>query len=176
MKEETQRIGRRDFLQLGMVAGLGIIIPEIISCRTKEPTGVGNGLSKVTLNDLTGNSVAIPTDAAGKIAIIHFWASWCPTCRGEMVTLDAIGGKYRGKGVMPYSIGIGEKKETAMSYINKLGITYPVLLDPGSITQKKFGISGIPTYYILDRAGIIRYKIFGEAEKNGLDKMIQALL
>jgi cytochrome c biogenesis protein CcmG, thiol:disulfide interchange protein DsbE len=176
MKEKKLRIGRREFLRIGMIAGLGMMITGISSCRTKEATGVGNGLSKITLNDLMGNGVVLPTDAKGKIAVVHFWASWCPTCRGEMTILDAVGSRYRDKGVMPYSIGIGEKRETAMSYIRNLRINYPILLDPGSLTQKQFGISGIPTYYILDRGGIIRYKILGEANKNGLDKMIEALL
>jgi cytochrome c biogenesis protein CcmG, thiol:disulfide interchange protein DsbE len=161
---------------MGMIAGLGIIIPGVLSCNTKEVPGVGKGLSTVTLNDLMGNKVVIPEDFTGKIAVIHFWASWCPTCRGEMMILDAIGRKYRDKGVITYSIGIGEKKETAMAYIENLHITYPVLLDPGSITQKRFGIAGIPTYFILDRGGVIRYKILGAANKDGLDKMIEALL
>jgi len=176
MKEKALQIGRRDFLKMGMVAGLGIIIPGVISCKAQAVPGIGDTLPKVTLTDLAGKSVVIPADARGKIALIHFWASWCPTCRGEMSALDAAGSKYRDKGVMPYSIGIGEKRETAEAYIKRLYLTYPVLLDPGSSTQKQFGISGIPTYYILDREGVIRYKILGEAERNGLDKMIQALL
>ena len=137
---------------------------------------MGKVLSRVALSDLMENRVVIPTDLTGKIAVIHFWASWCPTCRDEMMILESIGMKYRDKGVITYSIGIGEKREKAISYIENLRITYPILLDPDTITQKQFGITGIPTYYVLDRAGIIRYKILGKADKDGLDKMIGALL
>jgi len=176
IKDRAALIGRRDFLKMGMIAGLGIVIPEVLSCNAKEVSGVGRMLSRVVLSDLKENMVVIPTDLAGKIAVIHFWASWCPTCRDEMMLLDAMGRKYRDKGVLTYSIGIGEKRKKAVSYIENLHITYPILLDPGSITQKQFGIAGIPTYYILDRGGIIRYKILGKADKDGLDKMIGALL
>ena len=108
--------------------------------------------------------------------MIHFWASWCPTCRGEMAALETIYGKYGGKGVIPCSIGIGEMKETVVSYLKNMTLSYPVLVDPLSSTVKPFGVDGVPTYYVLDRERVIRYRILGEANKEGLDKIIRTLL
>jgi cytochrome c biogenesis protein CcmG, thiol:disulfide interchange protein DsbE len=176
MKEYSSSIKRRDFLKMGAAACLGFIVPGIISCNAQGHPGVGDKLSIITLSDLLGNSIVIPTGLTGKIALIHFWAGWCPTCRGEMTSLESLANKYRQEGVVPCSIGIGERRDTAFRYIKNLNITYPVLLDPDSLTQKQFGIAGIPTYYVLNREGIIRFKILGEADKNGLDKMIRALM
>ena len=55
-------------------------------------------------------------------------------------------------------------------------ISCPVLLDPGSYSRKPFAVAGIPTYYVLDRKSVIRQKILGEANKEGLDRMIRTLL
>jgi len=55
-------------------------------------------------------------------------------------------------------------------------ISYPVLLDPDSLTRRIFGISGVPTYHLLDRSGIIRRKILGDAGRNGWDEIIKTVL
>jgi cytochrome c biogenesis protein CcmG, thiol:disulfide interchange protein DsbE len=174
--ETAGQIKRRDFLKRGAAGFLGLTVFGIVSCNAPGRLGIGDKLSPVTLSDLMGNRIAIPAALSGKIALIHFWASWCPTCRGEMTSLESIWKKYLGAGVVPYSIGIGERRDTAVRYIENLSITYPILVDPNSLTQKQFGISGIPTYYILDRKGIIRLKIIGDADKSGWDKIIKDLL
>ncbi|MCK9392431.1 MAG: TlpA family protein disulfide reductase [Syntrophales bacterium] len=175
-EKEIRLIGRRDFLKTGMTVGLSIVIPGVMSCKGKEVPGVGNSLSEVALNDLRGNKVMIPANCRGKVALLHFWAGWCPTCRTEMLNLEAISHEYGGQGVIPCSIGINENRETAMSYIRNINITYPILLDPHATTQKRFGISGIPTYYFLSREGIITYKVLGTIDKTRLEKMVRAIL
>ena len=157
-------------------AGAGLTIPGWLPRRGEAAFRVGDVPSRITLSDLRGNSVVIPSDFKGQVVLIHFWASWCPTCRGEMTALDSLYGKYGGKGVTPCSIGIGEKRETAVSYLKNMTISYPVLLDPDSSTRKPFGVAGIPTYFVLDREGVIRHKILGKADPEGLDRIVRSLL
>jgi cytochrome c biogenesis protein CcmG, thiol:disulfide interchange protein DsbE len=173
MPAETSR---RLFLRMAVAAGLGAIIPAWMPHRAEAALRMGDVPSSVTLSDLRGNGVTIPSDFSGRVALIHFWASWCPTCRGEMTALESLYGRYRGKGVIPCSIGIGEKKETALNYLKNISISYPVILDPGSKTRKFFGVAGIPTYFILDHGGVIRHKILGKADPEGLEKVVQSLL
>ncbi|MHB8770460.1 MAG: TlpA family protein disulfide reductase [Syntrophales bacterium] len=132
--------------------------------------------SRVSLRDLRGNRVVIPSDFKGRVVLIHFWASWCPTCRGEMATLESLYGTYGAKGVTPCSIGIGEKRETALAYLENMTVSYPVLLDPDSAARKPYGIAGIPTYFVLDRVGVIRHRILGKAVREGLEKIVRSLL
>ena len=157
-------------------AGAGLTIPCWLSCRGEAAFRVGDVPSRIPLSDLRGNSVVIPSDFKGRVVVIHFWASWCPTCRGEMIALETLYGKYGGKGVTPCSIGIGEKRETAISYLKNMTLSYPVLLDPDSSTKKPFGVAGIPTYFVLDREGVIRHRILGKADPEGLEKIVRSLL
>jgi len=175
MITEASNIGRRGFLRISLMAGIVACVPEIISCRAKE-IAVGSSLPEVILYDVLGNRVTVPGDSAGRITLLHFWASWCKTCRSEMKHLESAVGKYRREGVAAYSIGIGEKKEAVLAYIRNLNVSYPVLVDPDSVTKKRFGIVGIPTYYVLNRQGVVRFKIFGETDEAQWDKIIGTLL
>lgn len=158
------------------VAGAGLTIPGWMLSRVEAAVRVGDVPLRVALSDLKGNSVVIPSDFKGLVVLIHFWASWCPTCRGEMKALESLYARYGGKGVIPCSIGIAEKRESALSYLKNTTISYPVLLDPDSSTRKPFGIAGIPTYFVLDREGAIRHKILGKAAPEGLDGIVRSLL
>jgi thiol-disulfide isomerase/thioredoxin len=169
-------LSRRVFLRTIAAAGACLTITGWMPRRVEAAFRVGDVPSKVTLSDLKGNSVVIPTDLKKKVAVLHFWASWCPTCRGEMQMLESIFVRYGGKGVIPCSIGIGEKKKTAAAYIRNMAVSYPVLLDSDSSTRKPFGIAGIPTYFVLDRESVIRYKILGKAGPEGLDRIVRSLL
>ncbi len=157
-------------------AGVGLTIPAWLARRVEAAFRVGDVPPSITLSDIKGNNVVIPSDFKRRVVVIHFWASWCPTCRGEMKILDSLYGKYGRKGVTPCSIGIGEKRETAASYLKNMTITYPVLLDSGSSTRKPFGIVGIPTYFVLDRESVIRHKILGKADPGGLDRIVRSVL
>ena len=174
--EEISCMSRRDVLVKGMVAGLCLILPGMISCKGKATPVVGKSLTTITLSDLQGKKMMIPADCLGKVTLLHFWASWCPTCRGEMQNLDVIGNEYRDRGAFPCSIGVGEQREAALSYIGNMNITYPILLDPHAETKRAFGVNGIPTYYILDREGIIRHKILGKVDRSELDKMVRMMV
>jgi len=157
-------------------SGAGLVIPGWMPLRAEAAFRVGDVPSRITLSDLTGNSVVIPSDFKGQVVLIHFWASWCPTCRGEMTALDSLYGTYGRGRVTPCSIGIGEKRETAVSYLKNMTVSYPVLLDPDSSTRKPFGVAGIPTYFVLDREGVIRQKILGKADPKGLEGIVRSLL
>ena len=157
-------------------AGIGLTVTGWTPLRVEAAFRVGDMPSRVTLSDLRGNSVVIPSDFKGQALLIHFWASWCPTCRGEMKALELLYGRYGAKGFTPCSIGLGEKRETAVSYLRDMIVSYPVLLDPSSSTRKPFGVAGIPTYFVLDREGVVRHKILGKADPKGLDKIVRSLL
>ncbi len=170
------RMCRRRFLRLAAASCLAGLAPGWISCRADSVSKVGDTPAARTLEDLQGNPVVVPSDFRGRVALLHFWAAWCPFCRPEMRVLQALSGKYGGKALVPCSINLGESREVALSYTRNLGLTYPVLLDPKSSLVRPYGISGVPTTFILDREGVIRHRIVGEVDREGLETLIRALL
>ena len=174
--DQDRAIMRRDFLRLCLAAGVGLAAYGWIPGRAEAVMRVGDIPPKVTLNDLKGNSIALPADLKGKVALIHFWASWCTSCRPEMVALEAIYGRYKKTAVIPCSVDVGESRDAAESYIKNLNISYPVLLDLKSSVAREYRVSGIPTTYVLDRENVIRYRILGEINRDGLEKLVRTLL
>ncbi|MBI5602117.1 MAG: TlpA family protein disulfide reductase [Deltaproteobacteria bacterium] len=167
---------RRDFWKICLAAGWGFIIPGWLSPKAEAGLRIGDIPPRMILNDLKGTPFNLPGAFKGKVALIHFWASWCPSCRKEMILLETIHQHYGPKGILPCSIDVGETKEAAQQYLRNVKITYPVLLDPRSSTARQFGVSGIPTSYVLNRETIIRFKILGEPNQEGLDRIIKGLL
>jgi cytochrome c biogenesis protein CcmG, thiol:disulfide interchange protein DsbE len=176
LKEQDSQILRRDFGRICLQAGFLFAMLGCLPRRAEAVLRIGNIPPKVTLNDLKGNQVTLPGDFKGKVALLHFWASWCPSCRPEMTSIESLNQVYSAKGVFSCSINLGESKEAALRYIKDIKITYPILLDPGSSTVKPFEISGIPTCYILDRENGVRFKILGRTNRDSLEKMIRTLL
>ncbi|MEM5786652.1 MAG: TlpA disulfide reductase family protein [Syntrophobacteraceae bacterium] len=160
----------------GILVGTAIALIFILSCPGDSAcqTGlkVGTKFPEVSLQDLRGNQVTLPGSAEGKIFIAHFWAIWCPYCVGEVAILQDIEASNSEKGIICYSINAGDSAEAAKAYIEKAKATYTVLLDPNFSTSRKIGVKSIPTTFICDRKGVIRYKILGEVTRKGLDKLL----
>ena len=167
---------RRDFLRLCLAAGLGLAVLGRNPEEAWAALRVGDVPPRVTLNDIRGNNITLPADFKGKVSLVHFWASWCTACRPEIAALETIFGKYRNKAVIPCSVNIGESRDAAESYIRNMKVTYPFLLDPKSSVVRQYSISGIPTTYVLDRESVIRFRIIGEINRDGLERLLRTLL
>ncbi|GAD05197.1 thiol:disulfide interchange protein [Porphyromonas crevioricanis JCM 15906] len=125
----------------------------------EEATGVGH-----TYVDVEGAYIDKPDQTAklsdllavGQYTIVDFWASWCGPCRQEVVKLKALSEKYGAKGLKIAGVAIWDKPEDTKLAIEKLGITWPVMLEKerGTIGDM-YGIEGIPTLLLIDANGKI---------------------
>lgn len=169
---------RRTFL-LGRLLTLCVFLLTTILCNLaagQTAPRTGDAFPEVSLAQLDGNKVVLPAAAASKVVIIHFWAGWCPYCMKEMSDIESILTDYKDKGIVAYSINAGQSAEAAREYMAKTTVAYPILLDPTQETTKKCGVNSIPTTFICDRNGIIRFKILGEVNKRGLEKLLSTIL
>lgn len=137
---------------------------------------MGDVLPKTTLGDLKGSPVAMPDEYKGKVVLIHFFATWCTYCPKEVAALESIYRKYRDRGVVPCSVDVGESKDKVASFREREGVSYPLLLDPASSAAKEYGVTGIPTTYIVDTSGVLRFRIIGEITEDGLERIVRVLL
>jgi peroxiredoxin len=167
----------RLFMGILMVAILAAILFAVTS-KGKVTAGVpiGKRPLDVALKDFAGKRVVIPEDVKGKVVFIHFWVSSCSYCAKGMCTLESYSRKHHTKGVRVFSINAGETRHNAMRYTENLKISYPILLDPDVSVTRSYGVSGVPTTYILDRQGVLRFKILGEITAEKLDSVTMALL
>ena len=108
----------------------------------------------------------------GKPAVIHFWASWCGPCRREAADLsrlpDALRGRARVVGV-DWTDGLGP----ARLFVQKHRWRFPNLVDASGKHGERYGLTGMPTTFILDRRGRIRRTLRGPQTVGGISAALE---
>jgi cytochrome c biogenesis protein CcmG/thiol:disulfide interchange protein DsbE len=141
-------------------------------------------VSDIRLRNLSGSNVKL-SDLAGQGIVLNFWATWCPPCRREMPLLDDIQKNYHAKGISVVGIAIGEPADLVTSYVESVGVSYPIWVDtfPPAAgfdrTQEiftRFGGIGFPTTLFIDRNGVIQRIYVGELSRGFLQSQIDKLL
>lgn len=115
-----------------------------------------------TLQTLDGKTISL-SSLRGKVALINLWASWCPPCRAEMPALDKVYRQYRDAGfvVLGLNTAYQDSESDAASFVQTLGLSFPILLDRDGVVSKRYQLQALPTSYFVGRDGIIRDVILG---------------
>ena len=127
-------------------------------------------VSQINLNDYRGSTV-----------IVNFWAIWCMPCRREMPVLQDISHELKDRGLVVIGINSGLEKdpdnEEIVEFLNYLNIDYPVGYgDSESKIEQDYSIVGLPSTFIIDREGNIRYRWLGEWKKEAFYNAVVSVL
>lgn len=147
---------------------------ELIS-KINEKIGIGRKVANFQGKDLKGNIVEIEK-LQGKVVLVEFWATWCEPCRDEIPFLREAFKEYGKKGFEIISVSLDEDRESLSSFISKESFQWKVIFsgkgrnDP---IAKIFGIDSIPSNFLVDRKGIMRY---ADLRGENLLKRIEELL
>jgi thiol-disulfide isomerase/thioredoxin len=112
---------------------------------------------------LDGKPVAL--DAfAGRPVLVHFWATWCPICRAEQGSIDALA---RDTPVITVAMQSGDR-DAVVQHLRNETLSFPVLNDPDGVIAAQWGVRAVPASFIVDGAGRIRYVEVGYTTGIGL--------
>jgi len=100
-------------------------------------------------------------DYKGKVVLIDFWASWCPPCKTSFPALDALYRAYQAKGLEVLAVNLDERRQDADSFLDAHPHGLTVLYDPKGVSPQAFGVKGMPSSFLIDRAGNIRFTHMG---------------
>jgi thiol-disulfide isomerase/thioredoxin len=95
----------------------------------------------------------------GKVVLVDFWASWCGPCRKNNPNLVALYSKYKAQGLEILGVSIDKSKSDWTKAIEKDGLTWLQVLDPGGWNAQStldYGVDAIPASFLIDKAGVIR--------------------
>lgn len=137
---------------------------------------IGNVVPQATLSGINGVPVRIPESVKGKVVLLHFWQVGCSSCKLEMPAMDELYKQYQRKGLEVLAVNVGQKKEIVRTFAAELGASYPILIDVEGKGAALFGVTDVPRTYVVDRNGIVRYRILGGATPATLKKLILSLL
>jgi cytochrome c biogenesis protein CcmG/thiol:disulfide interchange protein DsbE len=150
-----------------VIAGCGDEAPKL---TTGAPTPA------FSLERLSGASLHFPDDLQGKVVAIRFWADWCPFCEGEMRDLEPVYRRLRDQGLVILAINVRQDRERAAAFVKKSGISYEVLLDTDGKTARRYGVTGLPTSFLVGRDGKLHTRIIGESTPDVFTRIVGELL
>jgi len=118
--------------------------------------------------DFTGEMIDGTTSTlaeyAGRPLILHFWATWCPTCKLEAPAIESLSREYQ---VVTVAAESGSNDEIG-AFMKEHGYTFPVLNDPDGSIRRYFKVKAFPTTFILDKNGEIVFTEVGYTSNVGL--------
>lgn len=117
-------------------------------------------LQAVTLN---GKPFDITQPRQGPL-LLHFWASWCPVCRLEQKSIQAISHDYP---VVSIAMNSGDALEVE-HFMQEHGLTFPTINDPEGNIARQFGVTGVPVSFVVNDRNQIRYVERGYTTEWGL--------
>ncbi len=145
-------------LVLGAVAGLQYMHP---APRT------GYQAPDFALPDLQGHMVRL-SDFRGKVVFLNLWATWCPPCRMEMPAMEKLHRRLQDRDFVMLAVAEDEGGSQAVApFVRETGLTFRVLLDPEATLSPRFGATGYPETFLIDRDGQVVNHTIGPAEWDG---------
>lgn len=109
-----------------------------------------------TLDAADGRTISFHDDAAGKPALLLFWASWCPYCQALFPHLEALRTEYAARGVHFYALNVWEDADP-QAYMAGHGYAM-TLVTAADLVAEEYGVRGTPAVFVTDRAQRIRYR------------------
>src|SRR6266545_5278911 len=138
--------------------------------------GVPHRVVEVTGELLADGSPWSSTSARGSVLVVNFWASWCGPCRAEQPELSRVARAYRGRGVRFVGINVRESRGAAESYVEEFQIPYPSLYDQAALNAARLQAFALPSTFILDRDGVVAYRLTGKTTVEILSARLDRLL
>ena len=137
---------------------VGMVAAAAAAGRPTEATAAS--VPDVTLHAADGVAVRLST-FSGKVLLVDFWASWCVPCKTSFPALDAIYREYGPKGLEVVAVNLDEQRKSADAFLAAHPHRMTVLFDPKGIAPEAFGVKGMPSSYLIDRSGAIRFTHMG---------------
>jgi peroxiredoxin len=139
-----------------------------------KPLSVNMPAPDFKLPDTSGKTWSL-SGLKGKVILMNFWATWCPSCVEEMPSIHNLNVLASGAdGFQILTVLYQDSPEGAGRYFREEGYGMPVLIDKGGLAARKYGLTGVPETFIIDRKGILRHKQIGPRKFDSSD-MVQFL-
>ena len=100
----------------------------------------------------------------GKVVLLDFWGTWCPPCRESVPTLRDLQKKYAGKGFELVSVSSDDDEDVWRTFIEAQKMNWSEYIDLSGEVLSAFNVESFPTYVVLDKDGVMRFRQSGFAQ------------
>jgi peroxiredoxin len=146
---------------LGPAVAFVVVLGAVIALQILQ-RGPSTGYAAVdfTLPDLAGNPVTLG-DLRGKIVFLNLWATWCAPCRAEMPSMQRLYDRFKGREFAMLAVSEDTDADDVAAFVKELNLTFPILLDSSNRLPARFGVTGYPETFVIDRDGRVIKHVIG---------------
>jgi len=130
---------------------------------TPPPLGRGSAAPAFELPGLDGELLAL-SQVNGKVVLVNFWATWCKPCEDEMPAMETLYRELHGAGFELIAISVDDDRATVAAFRDKLGLSFPILLDPEQDAAAAYQTFRFPESFLIGRDGIVVERYIGPKE------------
>lgn len=165
--------------QIGAFAAIFLIAIAIVLTTSRAlALDVGDRAPAFSAPSLDGKSVVELSRFRGKVVYLDFWASWCAPCLVAMPEIEKMRGAFPAEAFQIVAVNLDQKVKKALRFLKRHPIGYPSASDPTGKLPAQYGVETMPTSYLIDADGVIRYvhRGFKRGDASKLRHEIRALL
>ena len=136
---------------------------------------IGKPAPAFKLSELKESSKVLgKEDMLGKVWLLNVWASWCVSCREEHPVLV----EFAKQNIVPiYGLNYKDRRGDALAWLRQFGDPYTAsIVDADGRVGIDYGVYGVPETFVIDKAGVVRYKQIGPVTPEALQTKILPLL
>ena len=159
------------FWLLMMMCDVASAEPERIP-ETANVTMIGQAAPLFSLSTLDGGQFSLK-DALGKPVVLAFWASWCGPCRAELPALSEMAAKR--DDITVVTVNVDKEKSKAVKFLSGIQMNLPVLMDSDARLMGQLGVWTMPTSFVIDANGTLKFTKVGYSREKGLKEIEAAI-
>ena len=172
--------------QAAQTKQMNLVVEKGATATAEDSSGLGANLrgkpaAIFTLSTLDGKRVALK-DFKGKPVLLNFWATWCAPCKVEMPWFQEFQQKYAAQGLQVVGVNedegahAAEVRKDITGTLQKLGVSYPILLTDHKIDEAYGGLDQLPATFYIDRDGKIAAEAIGLASKDEAEANVKKIV
>ncbi|MGF1505225.1 MAG: TlpA family protein disulfide reductase [Anaerolineae bacterium] len=186
LRRDGQPSGLTVVIAIGLAAGLlmavltvfGGQLTAILTGTNRSATPipdrvrVGETAPDFTAETLGGDPVTL-SSLGGQVVAVNFRATWCVPCRTEMPALQAA--SEANDNLTIVAVNVGERERPVSEFVDELGLTFTIALDPSEDISNLYGVRGLPVTVWIDPDGMVRFEHIGGLTAAQIDQYIAEL-
>lgn len=174
-QSEQTRQSRKSLIGFAVAVMVGAGVAVLVSSATPLLEG-GTEAPAFELTTADGEQQVTLESLRGKVVLLDFWSTSCPPCVRQMNDLEVLREQIDEEDLVILGINTeGAPAQLVADFARERGVTYPMLVD-GAMVSTRYRVERLPTLYIIDREGMIRWSRVGFTNHEELTERVRELI
>jgi len=165
----------RSIILIVLFGAIFFTVYTTLSQDNNEVLKIGDEAPNFTLVDMQGDKHSLE-EYKGQGVFLNFWGTWCKPCEREFPIIDRYYNEYKEKDIQVLAINIAESDFVVQNYIDRKGLTFPVLIDKNKSVMEAYNINPLPTTILINSEGKIEKIITGEMKEQDIKSYMELIL